>query len=200
MSVRARLLAAHGSAPLASCLLRHRGNSRQAAQIHTWRSRSRRPRQRVGQYVAASSSSAAHGDAPDRSETALASALAFADANFLPLGLAIALTAGYLLPEQAVAATNANIGVWATTVIFIASGLQMRRGEAAQALKQGRMFVVGLLAILFATPVVGYWVLKSPLQPLEFAVGLAVFCCMPTSLSANIALAGVRRQPIDELA
>jgi hypothetical protein len=129
---------------------------------------------------------------PPKQKSPLVSIWSFIDTNFLPLGLASALTLGYCFPSQAVAATNANIGVWATTIIFVASGLQMRRGEAAQALKQGRMFAIGLLAILAATPVVGLLVLKSPLQPFEFAVGLAVFCCMPTSLSANIALAGVR--------
>jgi solute carrier family 10 (sodium/bile acid cotransporter), member 7 len=72
-------------------------------------------------------------------------------------------------------------------------GLQMRRGEAAEALQHSFMYGLGLVTILFATPFVGRLVLAAGVQPVEFAYGLAVFCCMPTSLSANIALAGVRR-------
>jgi hypothetical protein len=71
-------------------------------------------------------------------------------------------------------------------------GLQMQRGQAAEALKYGDMFLMGLVFILAVTPVVGRLVLAVPIAPQEFGIGLAVFCCMPTSLSANIALSGVR--------
>ena len=150
---------------------------------------------RRGGRAQAASNSPAYGDSPKSAQPQLAAVWQFLDANFLPLGLATALAAGLCFPNQAVAATNANIGVWATTVIFVISGLQMRRGEAAQALEHGPMFALGLLTILFATPLVGYMVLSAPIQPPEFAIGLAVFCCMPTSLSANIALSGVRAAP-----
>ena len=55
-------------------------------------------------------------------------------------------------------------------------------------------YVLGLISILLLTPLASKAVLMLPLQPYELAVGLAVFCCMPTSLSANIALTGVRLQ------
>jgi hypothetical protein len=188
----------------------------------------------------------------------LSSAWTFIDANFLPLGLATALSAGIAFPQAALAARDAHAGVIATTIIFVISGalglhtchcsrgdvlrrkrrpsladsasrcmrishhdltfawahvslatlarfcikrrpgagLQMRRGEAREALQHGWMFAAGMLAILFATPCIGYLVLQAPIAPVEFAYGLAVFCCMPTSLSANIALAGVRTQPV----
>jgi predicted Na+-dependent transporter len=73
----------------------------------------------------------------------------------------------------------------------LVTGLQIRRGEAHEALQFPSMFALGLLTILFCTPLVAYWILLTPIRPIEFAYGLAVFCCMPTSLSANIALAGV---------
>lgn len=68
----------------------------------------------------------------------------------------------------------------------------MRRGDSAQALQYAPVLAVGLATILFATSLVARLVLLAPVRPAEFAYGLAVFCCMPTSLSANVALAGVR--------
>lgn len=72
------------------------------------------------------------------------------------------------------------------------AGLQLQRGELRQALVSWRAIAFGLVTILLLTPWVGAAVLRAPLQPPELAVGLAVFCAMPTSLSANIALAAVR--------
>lgn len=46
----------------------------------------------------------------------------FVDAQFLPVALLSALTAGYFQPEVAVAARDAGIGNVATLVIFILSG------------------------------------------------------------------------------
>jgi solute carrier family 10 (sodium/bile acid cotransporter), member 7 len=60
------------------------------------------------------------------------------------------------------------------------------------ALVSWRAFLFGLLSILIITPWTGRLVLMSGLQPAELAFGLAVFCTMPTSLSANIALSAVR--------
>ena len=83
-----------------------------------------------------------------------------------------------------------------TTVIkYIQShclaGLQLRRTEGREAMESRGACVLGLIAILFLTPLASKAVLMVPLKPYELVVGLAVFCCMPTSLSANIALTGV---------
>lgn len=67
----------------------------------------------------------------------------------------------------------------------------MRRGEALQALRSQKAFVFGLLSILFVTPLVGALLMQVNMQPDELIIGLAIFVCMPTSLSANIALSGV---------
>lgn len=64
----------------------------------------------------------------------------------------------------------------------------MKRGEAAQALVSWRALLFGLVSILLITPMAAKIALSLPIVPREFAYGLAVFCCMPTSLSANIAL------------
>ena len=76
-------------------------------------------------------------------------------------------------------------GVWL-------AGLQIKQGEAASAAKCRGAVLFGLLSILVFTPMLSKLVLAVPLTPVEFSYGMAVFCCMPTSLSANIALTQVR--------
>lgn len=49
----------------------------------------------------------------------------------------------------------------------------------------------GVASILFLTPLISLAVLRLPLQPPELALGLAVFCCMPTALSSGITLTQV---------
>ena len=162
----------------------------------------------------------------------------FVDAQFLPIGLVVAIVGGYCLPGVASAVADADAATVATTVIFLLSGalcsrsalflpplrhlehsllpglqacgllperqahkrnagggagLQMRKGLATEALQYRGMFALGLVCILAMTPLIARLVLAAPIAPPEFAIGLAVFFCMPTSLSANIALAGVRR-------
>lgn len=67
----------------------------------------------------------------------------------------------------------------------------MRRGEALQAFCSQKEFMFGLLSILFITPLAGTLLMQVNMQPVELIIGLAIFVCMPTSLSANIALSGV---------
>lgn len=50
----------------------------------------------------------------------------------------------------------------------------------------------GITSILLITPLIALAVLRLPLQPPELALGLAVFCCMPTALSSGVALTTVR--------
>jgi hypothetical protein len=53
----------------------------------------------------------------------------------------------------------------------------------------------GLVSILIITPLFSRVALALPLQPPELAVGLAVFCCMPTALSSGITLTQARLGP-----
>lgn len=46
----------------------------------------------------------------------------------------------------------------------------------------------GLLSILFLTPLWGFLALAIPFYPPEFALGLAVMACVPTSLSSGVTL------------
>lgn len=66
------------------------------------------------------------------------------------------------------------------------------QGEMLAALRAPLALAYGLATILVCTPMLALAIVRLPLQPPEMALGLAVFCCMPTSLSANIALTQVR--------
>lgn len=50
----------------------------------------------------------------------------------------------------------------------------------------------GLLSILVLTPLLAMVALALPLEHMALSVGLAVYCCVPTSLSSNIAMTQVR--------
>ena len=120
--------------------------------------------------------------------------IAFVITNFLPIGFLCALVfaLAYPLPGKAVATIQLfNVGaiqaVNSFNVFFI-SGLTLNIGEAASALKRWPVLLVGILIILFVTPVLSLVLVQLPLQPREFAVGLAIFCIVPTTLGVGVAL------------
>jgi hypothetical protein len=79
------------------------------------------------------------------------------------------------------------------TGVFVISGLVLESGEAALALRSPLAIVYGLATILLVTPLLAFLALAMPLQPPQMALGLAVFCCMPTTLSTGVILTQVRR-------
>jgi sodium/bile acid cotransporter 7 len=46
--------------------------------------------------------------------------------------------------------------------------------------------VYGLTSILLLTPLLGLAAVQLPLEPPALALGLGVFCCMPTALSSGV--------------
>lgn len=48
--------------------------------------------------------------------------------------------------------------------------------------------IINFCSILFFTPYLSRIILQIQLQPQEFVTGLALFCCMPTTLSSGVAL------------
>ena len=63
--------------------------------------------------------------------------------------------------------------------------------QAMRALSAWGATLYGCVAILALTPLAAYAALALPLAPRELAVGLAVFCCMPTTLSSGVSLTQV---------
>jgi sodium/bile acid cotransporter 7 len=78
-----------------------------------------------------------------------------------------------------------------TIGIFIISGILLQKGELLAALKSVTAIAYGLTSILLLTPLAALLVLRLPLQPPEMALGLAVFCCVPTTLSTGVTLTTV---------
>ncbi|EIE25220.1 hypothetical protein COCSUDRAFT_46640 [Coccomyxa subellipsoidea C-169] len=124
----------------------------------------------------------------DRAQTGLQKALSFIQAQFLPLALLAAMIVGYLFPGPGLRAADAGLQSLTTTGIFIISGLGLRRGEALRALSAWGAILYGFASILFITPLAALAVLRLPLGSPELAFGLAVFCCMPTTLSSGVSL------------
>ena len=83
--------------------------------------------------------------------------------------------------------------------IFIISGLGLRRGEAARALSAWGAILFGAASILAVTPLAALAVQRLPLGSSELTLGLAVFCCMPTTLSSGVSLTQVTPASAPEL-
>ena len=113
-------------------------------------------------------------------------------ATNLQHSIKLACLVRFLAPRPGIKAANAGLQTFTTLGIFIISGLNLKRGEATQALTAWASILYGLSTILLVTPLVGLLALRLPLQPPELTFGLAVFCCMPTTLSSAVSLTQVR--------
>lgn len=128
--------------------------------------------------------------------TGLASYLSFSSTHLILLSIHTrsvtrACPCRFLFPGPGQAAANAGLQNFTTTGIFIISGLCLRRGDTLQALSAWGSVLFGLSSILFITPMAALLALQLPLYPSELAFGLAVFCCMPTTLSSGVSLTQV---------
>lgn len=79
--------------------------------------------------------------------------------------------------------TTANMAV-----IFFIFGITLDTSELMSALKAWKAIVFGLSSILVLTPLTGFLCMLMPFKPYEFALGLAVMACVPTSLSSGVTL------------
>lgn len=114
--------------------------------------------------------------------------LKFLDANFIPLALIFAIMMGWSFPAPGTAAAKANLHKLSTIGQFTISGILLQQGEAQTALRSPLALVYGIFSILFLTPMIAFLALRLPLNPPEMALGLAVFCCVPTTLSTCVTL------------
>jgi len=123
----------------------------------------------------------------------------------LPLMLFSFVIFGYLVPTPGEKANDANIGgvclledvcVWnsvgslCVSAIFLISGLKLKTEAIKKALKAWKAFVWGVFSILIATATVSFVHVNLDFDPQEFSYGLALFFCMPTTLSSGVILVG----------
>lgn len=119
--------------------------------------------------------------------------LRFLDSNFIPIALISAISLGWSFPEPGAAAAKASLHKLSTIGQFTISGILLQKGEAQAALRSPLALLYGLFSILFLTPMMAFAALRLPLDPPEMALGLAVFCCVPTTLSTCVTLTNACR-------
>ncbi|XP_021757409.1 probable sodium/metabolite cotransporter BASS4, chloroplastic [Chenopodium quinoa] len=150
------------------------------------------PRYRLSSIraAAASSDSADNGEGK-QSGDALKWArplIEFASNNFLPLALIGGVILGLANPALGCAADRYYLSKVSTFCIFIISGLTLRSQEIGAATKAWPVGLFGLASILLLTPAFARIILQLNFQPPEFVTGLALFACMPTTLSSGVSL------------
>ncbi|XP_010554509.1 PREDICTED: probable sodium/metabolite cotransporter BASS4, chloroplastic [Tarenaya hassleriana] len=114
--------------------------------------------------------------------------LSIASDNFLPLALVSGVVIGLANPVPGCLADKYSLSKFSTFGIFIISGLTLRSDAVGAAVKSWAVGVFGLFSILFFTPFFSRLIMQIQLQPQELVTGLAIFSCMPTTLSSGVAL------------
>ncbi|GMI68499.1 hypothetical protein like AT3G56160 [Hibiscus trionum] len=112
----------------------------------------------------------------------------FASNNFLPLALTSGVAFGLANPTLGCLADKYHLSKFSPFGIFVISGLTLRSDAIGAAAKAWPVGLFGLCSILLFTPYFSRLVMLIPLQPQEFVTGLAIFTCMPTTLSSGVAL------------
>lgn len=108
--------------------------------------------------------------------------------QMLPIGLLTVAVVGLVWPMPGRAMGQLPTQYVAVSAIFVCAGLLLRTDEIRAALRAWRATSWGVVSILFVTPAIGgVLAFGAPMDP-AFQLGLALFVCMPTTLSSGIAL------------
>ncbi|CAM8895636.1 unnamed protein product [Rhodiola kirilowii] len=114
--------------------------------------------------------------------------LKFASSNFLPVALVSAVALGLADPTLGCLAHRYSLSKFCTFGIFFISGLKLSGREVREVAGVWKAGLFGLASILVLSPIVSKLIYQFPLAPREFVTGLAIFCCVPTTLSSGVAL------------
>jgi len=131
---------------------------------------------------------------PSECAVRCAATQAFCLKHFLPLGFLTAIIFGLGAPVLGKGAGSPEVNGWRLVPtmlvcnIFIISGLTLKTEDIVKAVKEWKGIVIGLGLILVLTPSAAFAAINLPLEPEPFRYGLAVFCCVPTTLSSGVAL------------
>ncbi|CAI5508494.1 unnamed protein product, partial [Closterium sp. Naga37s-1] len=87
------------------------------------------------------------------------------------------------------AQSKIGLARYCTFGIFFVSGIALDLDELRRAAGSWPAFLYGSLSTLAITPLMALLVLRLPLLPRELPTGLALFCCMPATITAGISLA-----------
>ncbi|KAI8475139.1 MAG: hypothetical protein J3K34DRAFT_517583 [Monoraphidium minutum] len=112
----------------------------------------------------------------------------------LPIGFLVAIFVSMMWPEPGEHVAHYMVNGWkvVTTinmaVIFFIFGVTLDTSELFAAIKAWRAVLFGLVSMLVLTPLFGFAAVRLPFQPPEFALGLAIMACVPSSLSSGVTL------------
>ncbi|KAF8020335.1 hypothetical protein BT93_G0900 [Corymbia citriodora subsp. variegata] len=112
----------------------------------------------------------------------------FALTNFLPIALISGVALGLADPTLGCIAHKHSLTQFATSGIFFISGLKLQDREIGAAAQAWPLGLYGLASILLISPFLSKLILPFQFTPQEFVTGLAIFTCMPTTLSSGVAL------------
>ena len=119
--------------------------------------------------------------------------LSFLQKQFLPVGLVTVAVVGFFFPTPGIYMAGLPTQYVVVSMIFLLSGLMLKTDEVHAALAAWKATSWGCVSILFATPLIGTAIaFKLPMEP-SFQLGLALFCCMPTTLTSGVALTAQAR-------
>ena len=119
--------------------------------------------------------------------------LGFLQRQFLPIGLLAVAAVGFFFPRPGLYMAELPTQYVAVSIIFLLSGLMLKTDEVHAALVAWKAMSWGCVSILFATPFLGAAIaFQLPMEP-AFQFGLALFCCMPTTLTSGVALTAQAR-------
>jgi len=114
--------------------------------------------------------------------------------NFLPLGLATCLIVALAwdVPGKELSKPKVEgygvVNSLGVIIIFFISGMCLKTADVKAAIAAPVAVLYSLCAILFLTPMAGFIATQIPFSPSEFKIGLALFCCVPTTLTSGVAL------------
>eukprot|EP00210_Caulerpa_lentillifera_P007971 g7610.t1 len=114
--------------------------------------------------------------------------------HYLPLGFLFVLIVALIFPYPGKKIKSWEVGDYKivdtinVAIIFIISGLTLKTEDVLAALSAFPGLIYGLVAILFLTPCLGFILIRLPLNPDEFTIGLAIFAAVPTTLTSGVTL------------
>ena len=114
--------------------------------------------------------------------------------NFLVLGFAFVLTLALAWPLPGRELGTPKAGDFPITqtvcivVIFFISGLTLKTEDIKNALGAHVALAYGIVTILVVTPMLGFAIVQIPFEPVQFRYGLALFACVPTTLTSGVTL------------
>lgn len=114
--------------------------------------------------------------------------------NYLVLGFVFVVTLALSWPLPGRELGTPKAGDFPITqticivIIFFISGLTLKTADIKNALGAHAALAYGIVTILLVTPMFGFALVQIPFEPVQFRYGLALFSCVPTTLTSGVTL------------